>query len=81
MLYRITLRRSRSATRFPVYEDSRAVFDTRFPICALRSDRSLGARSWEPIWIYDDLCELELEHHVQEVSDYIIHWATNAGFS
>ena len=37
---------------YPLVEDSTEVFETRFPICCLRTDRSLGEKSWAPIWAY-----------------------------
>ena len=37
---------------FPLYDRSKTVFDTRFPICALRTEKSLGETSWGPIWAY-----------------------------
>ena len=35
-----------------MYEDSKTVFDTRFPICVLRTEKPLGEQSWGPIWSY-----------------------------
>ena len=37
---------------YPFFEDSTAVMDTRFPLCAIRSELSLGAKTWAPVWSF-----------------------------